>query len=143
MSTEDQVRQASKRFYAALNSMANGDPTPMADAWSHGDGVTTMHPIGGREIGWNEVEGPWQQVAGLSSEGRVSLANQHIQASEDMAVEVGDEQGQLTMAGEVVSIAQRVTNVYRREEGEWKVVHHHTDLSPAMQDVLGRLQGGA
>lgn len=52
MSTEDQVREASKRFYAALNSMANGNVSPMADIWSHNASVTTMHPIGGREVGW-------------------------------------------------------------------------------------------
>ena len=140
MSTEDEVRQASKRFYAALNRMANGDASPMADVWSHSASVTTMHPIGGREVGWDAVEGPWRQVAGLASEGRITLANQHIHATDDMAVEVGDEQGQFTLAGEKVSVEHRVTNVYRREAGEWKVVHHHTDLSPAMVEVLGRLQ---
>ncbi|HYU19986.1 MAG TPA: nuclear transport factor 2 family protein [Chloroflexota bacterium] len=34
----------------------------------------------------------------------------------------------------------RVTNIYRREGGEWKMVHHHTDVSPAMNDLLSRLQ---
>lgn len=142
MSKEDEVRQASQRFYAALTAMANGDPGPMADVWSHSADVTTMHPIGGRETGWDEVDGPWHQVAGLASEGQISLANQHILATEDMAVEVGDEEGHFRLAGEEVSIDQRVTNVYRREAGGWKVVHHHTDLSPAMQDILSRLQGG-
>ena len=33
-----------------------------------------------------------------------------------------------------------VSNIYRREDGDWKVVHHHTDLSPAMQDVLRDLK---
>ena len=47
------------------------------------------------------------------------------------------------MAGEQIAIDQRVTNVYRREAGGWKMVHHHTDLSPAMLDLLGRLQAGA
>lgn len=140
MSTEDQVREASRRFYAALNRMANGDHGPMADIWSHSANVTTMHPIGGREVGWDAVGGPWEQVASLASEGQINLADQHIQASEDMAVEVGDEQGQFKIAGEEVSIQHRVTNVYRREGGQWKIIHHHTDLSPAMLDVLGRLQ---
>jgi hypothetical protein len=31
-------------------------------------------------------------------------------------------------------------NVYRREAGAWKIVHHLTDLSPVMMDVLARLQ---
>jgi ketosteroid isomerase-like protein len=140
MSTEDQVRQASKQFYTALNSMANGDAGPMADIWSHNATITTMHPIGGREVGWKEVQGPWQQVAGLSSGGRVNLNDQLIQVSGDMAYEVGNEQGQFKLAGEEISLEHRVTNVYRREAGEWKIVHHHTDVSPAMVDILVRLQ---
>jgi ketosteroid isomerase-like protein len=140
MSTEDQVRQASQQFYAALNRMANGDAGPMADIWSHSAAVTTMHPIGGREVGWDEVKEPWQQVAQLATAGQIKLNDQLIQVSGDMAYEVGTEQGQFKLAGEEVSLDLRVTNVYRREAGGWKIVHHHTDASPAMMDVLSRLQ---
>ena len=143
MSTEDQVRKASEQFYAALNRMANGDVSSMADIWSHSAAVTTMHPIGGREVGWDEVRGPWAQVAELASGGQVKLSDQLIQVSGDMAYEVGTEQGQFTLAGEQVSIKQRVTNIYRREAGGWKIVHHHADISPAMLDILSRLQAEA
>ena len=44
------------------------------------------------------------------------------------------------LAGEQLTIEQRVTNVYRREGAEWKLVHHHTDISPAMLELLSRLQ---
>jgi ketosteroid isomerase-like protein len=143
MSAEDEVRKASGQFYAALNRMANGDAGSMADIWSHSTVVSTMHPIGGREVGWDEVKGPWQQVAQLASGGQVKLSDQLIQVSGDMAYEVGTEQGQFTLAGEQVSIEQRVTNIYRREAGAWKIVHHHADISPAMLDILSRLQAEA
>lgn len=141
MSAENEVRKASTQFYAALNSMINGDTAPLGDIWSHSDDVTTMHPIGGREVGWDEVEGPWAQVASISSGGQVELDDQLIRVGEDIAYEVGTERGQATMAGEQVSIEQRVTNIYRREGGSWKIVHHHTDLSPGMLEILARLQG--
>jgi ketosteroid isomerase-like protein len=143
VSTEDQVRKASEQFYAALNGMANGDTGAMADIWSHSAGVTTMHPIGGREVGWDEVRGPWAQVAELASGGQVKLADQLIQVSGDMAYEVGTEQGHFKLAGEQVSIDQRVTNIYRREGGAWKIVHHHADISPAMVKILQQLQAAA
>ncbi|HID51941.1 MAG TPA: DUF4440 domain-containing protein [Anaerolineae bacterium] len=139
MSTENEVRKASEQFYAALNRMANGDAGPLAEIWSHSTAVTTMHPIGGREVGWEEVRGPWGQVAQLASDGRVELSDQLIRVSGDMAYEVGTEQGQMKLAGEPVTIKHRVTNIYHREAGAWKIVHHHTDLSPAMLDVLSRL----
>jgi ketosteroid isomerase-like protein len=39
-----------------------------------------------------------------------------------------------------MQLEHRVTNIYHREAGSWKMVHHHTDLSPEMQDILSRLQ---
>ena len=142
MATDDEVRKASNQFYAALNNMANGDAGSMADVWSHSADVTTMHPLGGREVGWDEVSGPWGQVAQMASGGQIKLADQLIRASGDMAYEVGVEKGQITLAGRQVPINHRVTNVYRREGGAWKIVHHHADESPAMVDLLKSLQAG-
>jgi ketosteroid isomerase-like protein len=140
MSIEDEVRKASKQFYAGLNSMVSGNSGPLANIWSHDAEVTTMHPIGGREIGWAAVRGSFEQVAKLASKGKVELKDQLIRAVGDLAYEVGIEYGQITLAGEVVAIEQRVTNIYQKQAGEWKIVHHHTDISPAMIDVLRRLQ---
>jgi ketosteroid isomerase-like protein len=140
VSDEAEVREASKQFYAALNRMANGDAGPLADIWSHGAAVTTMHPIGGRQVGWDKIRGSFGRVAKLASEGKVKLANQIIHVAGDMAYELGVERGQLKLAGQKVSISDRVTNVYRREAGAWKIVHHHTDIAQAMIDVLSRLK---
>jgi len=139
MSTEAEVRQASQQFYAALNRMANGDAGSLADIWSHGTGVTAMHPIGGREVGWDAVRTSFEQVARAASDGAIELHDQLIQVGGDVAYEVGVERGQFKLAGEPVTIEHRVTNIYRREPGGWKMIHHHTDTSPAMVDVLGRM----
>jgi len=140
MAAEDEVRQASDRFYAALNHMASGDASAMSAAWAHGGDVTAMHPIGERGEGWEQVRSAFDQVGSLASAGQVRLTDQLIRVGADLAYEVGVEEGELTLAGERVPIKQRVTNVYRREGGEWKVVHHHTDASPAMNDLLSRIQ---
>jgi ketosteroid isomerase-like protein len=141
MSTEDEVREASAQFYAALNSMANGDAGPQGDIWSHSSEVTAFHPIGGQTVGWDAVGESWNQVAAIASDGKVELDDQLIRASDDMAYEVGTERGHAVMAGEKVTLEHRVTNIYRREGGSWKIVHHHTDLSPDMLAILARLQG--
>ena len=140
MASEDEVSTASAKFYAALNSMMVGDAAPLADVWSHGTDVSTMHPIGGRETGWDEVRGSFEGVAGLASGGHAEIRDQSIHVTGDLAYEVGVEKGQATLAGEQIAIEQRVTNVYRREAGQWKIVHHHTDLSPAMLALLARLK---
>jgi len=138
MSTQDEVRQASKQFYAALNRMLNGDARPLEDIWLHSAAVTAMHPIGGRQVGWDAVRTSFEKVAQLASGGKVELKDQLIHSTEDVAYEVGIEQGQLKLSGQQVSIEHRVTNIYEREAGAWKIIHHHTDTSPAMLDVLGK-----
>jgi ketosteroid isomerase-like protein len=144
MSTEDEVREASKRFYAALNAMLNGDASSMADVWSHGAAVTTMHPIGGRQVGWSEVRGSWEQVAGLASAGQVTMDDQIIRVAGNAAYELGVERGNFKIAGQQIqAIEDRVTNIYLREAGQWKIVHHHTDISQSMLDVLSRVRGKA
>ncbi len=140
MAAEDEVRQASERFYAALNRMSNGDASPMSALWAHGGDVTTMHPIGAREVGWEQVRPTWEQAATAFSAGQIRLRDQLIRVGTELAYEVGVEEGEATLAGERVALNQRVTNIYRREGGEWKMVHHHSDASPAMNDLLSRLQ---
>ena len=140
MSTENEVHKASEQFYAALNRMVKGDAGSLSEIWSHNADVTAMHPIGGRQVGWDKVRESFQQVAQIASEGKVKLEDQIIQATGDLAYELGVERGQATLAGQQVTLDQRVTNIYRRETGSWKIVHHHTDVSPAMLDVLKRLQ---
>lgn len=143
MSTEEEVRRASMQFYAGLNRMANGNGSPLADIWSHSPNVTAMHPIGGRQVGWDAVRGSFEQVAQLASDGNVEIRDQLIQVDGDLAYEVGVEHGKLRLAGHPIVIEQRVTNVYRREAGAWRIVHHHTDISPAMLDTLNRLQSSS
>ncbi len=140
MSSEDDVRAASARFYAALNAMIQGDSSSMEGAWWHEPSVTAMHPIGGSTLGWDAVEDSFAQVAKLSSGGEVKIRDQRIVAGSDMAYELGFEDGSVTMAGTPTVIDHRVTNIYRKQEGEWRLVHHHTDISPAMLDVLAKLQ---
>ena len=108
--------------------MLNGDASPLLTIWSHTENVTTMHPVGGREVGWDKVRGSWEQVAKIVSGGQIKLEDQFVQIIGDVAYELGVERGHYTLAGEPVAADYRVTNIYRRESGAWKIVHHHADI---------------
>ena len=142
MSAESEIRKASEAFYAALNRMGNGVKGAMSEIWSHGPDVTAMHPIGGRSTGWEAVRESFDQVAGMASDAKIGLRDQYIQVLGDVAYELGVEFGKFKMAGNAVDLEHRVTNIYKREGGRWKVVHHHTDTSPGMLGVLSRLPPG-
>ncbi|WP_338730062.1 nuclear transport factor 2 family protein [Haladaptatus sp. DJG-WS-42] len=137
------VRAASDRFYKALGQMASGDADSMEEIWSHREDVTTMHPIGGREVGWEAVKEPWKAVAGLAEKGEVTRTDQFIRVMGDVAYELTTEEVSMTLGGETLDSAYRATNIYCLEDGEWKIVHHHADLDPKFIELLQRLEGAA
>src|ERR687886_1435597 len=112
MVAEDEARQASDRFYVALNRMLKGDAGPLSEVWSHEPDVTTMHPIGGRQVGWEQVRPVWEQVAHICSGGQVRLDDQLLRTGGDLAYEVGPQRGQATMAGQTGTIQHRATNLH-------------------------------
>ena len=79
-------------------------------------------------------------IASLASGGEVTVHDLLVRVGSDLAYTTGTERVEVTLAGQQVQFEHRVTNIYRREAGGWKTVHHHTDLSPEMQDILSRLQ---
>jgi ketosteroid isomerase-like protein len=138
MSAENDVHKASDQFYTALNRLFNGNADFMDGIWSHSPNVTALHAIGGRVVGWDDVRESYQDVAQIAEEGQVKLDDQIIQVSGDFAYEVGVEHGQATFAGYQVALDYRVTNIYHCDAGCWKIIHRHTDTSPAMLDGLNQ-----
>lgn len=133
MSTQDDVRAISYRFYSGLSRM---DVAALPEIWSHSDDVTTMHPMGGEQVGWEEVRASFEQAAGPMTDSHVDLIDQRIYAGTDLAYETGIERGSAKLAGEPIEFEHRVTNVYRLEDGQWKMVHHHTDTSPGLVEIM-------
>jgi ketosteroid isomerase-like protein len=136
MSKEDEVREASAQFYAGLDGMLKGDLSVLEGIWSHDETVTAMHPVDGREVGWEAVRNSFVPFTELASDGSVELRDQLIRVLGDVAYEIGIETGHFTLAGRPVTVGHRVTNIYRREGGRWKMIHHHTDVSQPMVDAI-------
>ncbi len=137
MATEDEVRRASDRFYAALDSMLNGDAGPMADVWSHDSTVSAMHPLGGRQVGWEAVRESWEGAAQAFQGGSLEVSDLEVSGLGDAAYTTGIEHVNATVGGAPLRFDIRATNIYRREGGEWKMVHHHTDADRPLQEALG------
>ncbi len=142
MAVDTEVRQASDQFYAALNQMlSRGDASPVKAVWSQGQQGSTMHPIGGREVGREQILAAWDQAGPAFSEGRASADDLVVVAlTDDVAYTIGTERFEGKVGGESIRGEWRATNIYRREDGGWKIVHHHTDASLELQELLRRLQ---
>ncbi len=135
------VEAVSDAFYAALNEMLAGTPVSqdVAPLWLDAEGVTAQHPVGGRDIGLSTLVGAFDGVASLSSGGEVALEDQAIAVFGETAVETGLEVGRASLAGEEITLEYRVTNVYTLTDDGWRMVHHHTDLSTPIIELLARL----
>jgi ketosteroid isomerase-like protein len=128
---KDAVLAANARFYAAVNAMFKGDVGPIEAVWSHASDVTYMGPTGAFETGWSAVLKDWQGQAAQKLGGRVEPENIHVFAGQDLAVVNDYEAGENTNAnGTVQQVKLRATNIYRKENGQWKMIGHHTDLLP-------------
>ena len=92
-------------------------------------------------MGWERLRVVLEDVARRCAGGHaiVQLNDALRVISGDLAYESGMEEGEGVIAGAPTVIRHRVTNIYRRESGGWKLVHRHTDLNPAEQDVAQEL----
>ncbi len=125
------VQTANAGFYSALNKMFTGDSSAMVAVWSHRDDVTYMGPNGQFETGWSAVLKVWESQAAMKLGGKVEPADVQTIVGQDIAVLNDFEEGENTNAkGKVEHLKLRATNIFRKEDGQWKMVGHHTDTLP-------------
>ena len=108
--------------------------------WSHADRVICMGPGGGIATGWDEVQAMWQEQAKMLLGGHVDPDELHVTVGADLAIiecyEVGSNRDPL---GAELPVRIRVTNSFRKQQGQWKMIGHHTDLLPYLAGPLGPL----
>lgn len=129
---------AHDQFYAALNAMFTGDLAPMNAIWAHRDEITDMGPFGGRLTGWKAVGEEFKKEAAMKIGGHVGYKDLVLQIAGDMGYTVCVEHGEnMSTDGKPVSVSHRATNIFRLIDGQWKMVHHHTDLAPQLEAAIG------
>jgi ketosteroid isomerase-like protein len=119
----------------AEKAMVLGDAEPRMALWSRRDPVTLFGAAGMSESGWEELSEIFRWIASRFSE--VSNFRFDVETagvSGDMAYSVGYERFDGSIDGRPVEpITVRVTHVYRREDGDWRIVHRHGDNPPPEQ----------
>jgi len=132
---ETAVLAATDKFYAALNALFTGDSEPMKQVWSHSDDVTYMGPAGGLQKGWPAVLAIWEETAAMKLGGKVVPESMLVTAGQDIGITHNYEVGEnFDKDGNLQKVSIRATNIFRQEAGEWKMVGHHTDLLPYLEE---------
>lgn len=130
---EQAVLKANDAFYGALNAMFTGEIAPMEKVWSHAEDVTYMGPDGKFLVGWGDVSANWTKQAGLKLGGEIREENVQMKIGTDLATVECREVGENLVNGKATPVSLRATNVYRKENGEWRMIGHHTDKLPFLE----------
>ena len=116
------------RCHEAIRHQSQGRPEPFLKLWSHADDVSIMAAIGGYQVGFEDVSTLLSLASKTQTFDTWSAENLVTTMSDDLAVSVELERYVRQVDGKDEATTLRATQVYRREDGEWKVIHRHGDV---------------
>ena len=118
------------RQIEAETALHNGDAGPRFSMWSRNDPVT-LFGAWFSATGWDDVSSVFKHLAEVMENCEsYDIELVAADASGDLAYTVAYEHTTATVNGVRSAYTLRVTHIYRRENGEWKVVHRHGDPIP-------------
>ncbi len=128
------VEKALLGFYESLNAMFTGDAEKAKDVWSQSEDIVYMGANGEYQVGWDNFYADWKSQVALKLGGKV--------APKDITINVIDNSAytyQLVISADSETsginkeVALRASSVFRKENGEWKMVGHHVDIIPQLE----------
>jgi ketosteroid isomerase-like protein len=128
--TERGVLQAIERLHAAMNAAVSGDASAIKALYSHRADVTGFYGWGGYEVGWERVSRRWDWAAEQFKGGEpVTYQTLTTVITAELAYTTEIETIRVRVDGmdERTEWSNRVTHVFRLEEGEWRLVHRHAN----------------
>ena len=133
--TDDALARALEQMGATTEAMLSGDPGPMIDSWAVSDDITLFGAWGPIEKGHKAVTDTMRWVGSrFTGADAVSVEHSVIASSGDLAYTVGFERSRVGVeGGPSRDMVIRVTHIYRRIDGDWKLMHRHADFPPPDQ----------
>jgi ketosteroid isomerase-like protein len=121
-----------KTRQVVAQAYVNGDGAPLAGISASTDPATFFGPGGGIDQGAAKVlEVNLEGAARFRPGGQSRLEILHAQASGELAYWVGIQHASVKMGADKhgSDMTLRVTEIFRREQGTWTLVHRHADAS--------------
>jgi len=119
-----------ERYHVALSEWPKGNFTPALKFFSERDDVTLANPFGPAVRGWKQVADTVERAASQYRDGEtIGFETTSTYASPELAyiVEVERYKAKIGGSDEITPVTLRVTSIFRREDGGWKLVHRHAD----------------
>ena len=116
----------------AETALHNGDPGPRLELWSSREPVSVLGAWRSAN-GQEHVRDLFRALAETFSD-CTSHVYEIVSAEVlgDMAFTAGYERTHASINGEPRQYVLRVTQIYRREDGQWKVAHRHGDTTESV-----------
>jgi ketosteroid isomerase-like protein len=125
-----------KNVDAAQIELQNGKAEPFKNLWSQADDVTLSGGFGGKiEKGWKAVSERLDWVGTQFSNGTNRIERLVIGEKKDLAYVVQAEHIRFKVPGQSADTSRdyRVTMIFRREKGGWRIVHRQADSNNLKQ----------
>ena len=122
--------QVIEHQHGAVDEFARGNDEPLAKLWSRRDDVTLGNPFGPFVRGFEQVAETMHRAAAYYRDGEASGFEQlakHVTADLAYIVEVERFNAKIGGREDVTPLSLRCTSIFRREDGNWKLVHRHAD----------------
>jgi ketosteroid isomerase-like protein len=121
------------RCHEAITEQSQGNPEPFLELWSRADDVSIMAAIGGYQVGFEEVSKLLTAASKTQSFESWSAENLVTGVADDLAFSVELEHYGRQADGKEEEMTLRATQIYRREDGGWRVIHRHGDVLTAVE----------
>lgn len=132
-----------EEYHRAGLEITNGNPEVYKALYSRRDDVTLANPFGPPARGWSDVSATLDRAAAKYRDGAVArFENVSTVIASDLAytVEIESYRARVGGADEIAPVSVRVTTIFRREDGVWKVTHRHADPITAPRPAESVLQ---
>lgn len=130
MKHESDFDEFMRRRQKAAEAYVSGDAIPLSEIVARSPPATFFAPRGGARRGPAEVTATYAEDARhFAKGGETHFEVLHQGSSGDVGYWVGFQRARARLRGrtEVEPMNLRVTEVFRREGGEWRLVHRHAD----------------
>ena len=129
-STSDDLNRAVELHHRAGDMIMKGSHEGYAELYSRQDDVTLGNPFGPFARGYEDVLRTLQGAASHYRDGEATgseRVSEHVTPELACFVEVESYRAKVGGRDDITPVSVRVTSIFRKEDGVWRLVHRHAD----------------
>ena len=119
---QKEILEANRSFYAAFEKLST---ERMAEVWCRAADAMCIHPGRTAIVGYEDVMESWRLVFSATSYMEIDIREPVVYAGVDLGVVHCLESVMAVSGGQTNRGMIRASNVFRKEDDNWKILIHH------------------